>query len=338
MLAISEPELPRLASTRTGGKPSAPRIASISRSGTSAPITRSNSLRDSSIVVWRLASRIDVHHARENFAAGHLLNQFGAAARSQLRHFRIGAALEAVRGFACAGPALSRCGEWKSDRTTRDSSSMLRVAELISLSAPPITPAMATARDASAITHISFASARSTPSSVRIFSPARARRTTMRCSASKVEIEGVQRLAEFEHDVVGGVHHVVDRILAERFQALPQPVGRRPHLHAAQHARRVAAAQLGSFDFHARGARQTFSPIPSASDCNRLARQAVKRRHLARHAVVAQAIGAIGGEFGVEQRPGGSFLERIDATPASERRARSSSRRGRTSTNSFSQS
>ena len=45
------------------------------------------------------------------------------------------------------------------------------------------------------------------------FRRARARRTTMRCSAELIEIERVQRLAELEHHVVRHVHHVVDRIL-----------------------------------------------------------------------------------------------------------------------------
>ena len=60
----------------------------------------------------------------------------------------------------------------------------LRVLKLISVSAPPITPPIPTARAASATTHMSFVSVRSAPSSVRIFSPGFARRTMMRCSCN----------------------------------------------------------------------------------------------------------------------------------------------------------
>ena len=66
-----------------------------------------------------------------------------------------------------------------------DSRSTLRVEKPISVSAPPMIPPMPTARAASAMTQISGESVRSTPSSVRIFSPARARRTTMRRSARR---------------------------------------------------------------------------------------------------------------------------------------------------------
>ena len=59
-----------------------------------------------------------------------------------------------------------------------------------------------------------------------------------------IEIEGVHGLAQLEHDVVRDVHHVVDRLFADGFEALAQPVGRRLHLHALDHARGVAAANL----------------------------------------------------------------------------------------------
>ncbi len=56
----------------------------------------------------RLAARIHVHDARENFSAAQLLDQFRGAARSQLRHFRIGAALEAVGRFRAQAERLRR--------------------------------------------------------------------------------------------------------------------------------------------------------------------------------------------------------------------------------------
>ena len=221
-----------------------------------------------------------------------------------------------------------------------DSSRTLRVAELISLSAPPITPPMATACAASAITHISGESARSMPSSVRIFSPARARRTTMRRSARRSRSKACMRLAQFEHDVIGGVHDVVDGGLPERFEAPPQPVGRGLHFHAAQDARRVAAAQFGAFDLHARGALRRARPL-STQLRRRCGAQtaALERRHFARHAVVAQAIGAIDGELGVEQRPGRRLRPGLRRRCRRARGARAAPPGGSvTSTNSLSQS
>ncbi len=119
---------------------------------------------------------------------------------------------------------------------------------------------------ASAITHMSFVSVRSAPSSVRIFSPGLRAAHDDALFAELIEIECVQRLAQLEHHVVRDVHHVVDGVLADGFEALPQPVGRRLNFHAAQNARRVSPAKIRRFDFHARRRRELFPRIPSASD------------------------------------------------------------------------
>ena len=66
------------------------------------------------------------------------------------------------------------------------SSTTDRVEADTSESAPPITPATATGAAASAITSISGVSARSWPSSVRIFSPGAAVRTRMAGPTSRV--------------------------------------------------------------------------------------------------------------------------------------------------------
>ncbi len=50
-----------------------------------------------------------------------------------------------------------------------------------------------------------------------------------RASGDAIEVEGVHRLAELEHDVVGDVHHVVDRADAGRGQPLGEPVRRSAH-------------------------------------------------------------------------------------------------------------
>jgi hypothetical protein len=60
------------------------------------------------------------------------------------------------------------------------------VDAVTSLSSPPITPATATARSASAITVMRGSSVRDTPSSVTSTSPGCARRTTTVCPASRL--------------------------------------------------------------------------------------------------------------------------------------------------------
>ena len=67
-------------------------------------------------------------------------------------------------------------------------------------------------------------------------------------SSQQVGIEGVQRLAQLEHHVVGDVDHVVQRPPARGDDPLGEPLGRRPDLDAADEPRGVACAQLGIVD------------------------------------------------------------------------------------------
>src|SRR6202050_1968430 len=122
------------------------------------------------------------------------------------------------------------------------SSSKFRLANPISLSAPPITPAIPTACAPSAITHMSFPSVRSAASSVRTFS-----------AAQIVQVVGVHRLPELEHHVVRHIHDVVDRVLPDCFQPQSQPLGGGLHFHPAHHPRRESPAKFRCLDFHARG-------------------------------------------------------------------------------------
>jgi len=64
-------------------------------------------------------------------------------------------------------------------------------------------------------------------------------------------IERVQRLADFEHDVIGHVHDVVDAAKANFFQSAFQPVGTRTHFHFADDARRVTRTQFRLVILHA---------------------------------------------------------------------------------------
>ena len=88
-------------------------------------------------------------------------------------------------------------------------------------------------------------------------------------------------------------------------------IGRRLHLDAAQDARGIPPAQVWAFDLNARGARGGLGGL-NQFYVDRLQPAAFESRDLARHTVVAEAIGAIDGEVGIEQRPGGSLLQSFD--------------------------
>ena len=156
-----------------------------------------------------------------------------ASARSMAssRAGQIGAALEAVRGFGAEAEPLARrahrCGLNHALSNTICASSLADTSE----SAPPMTPPIAWARSASAMTSMSGSSVRCLPSSVVSVSPGRARRTTIAGPASFAQIERVHRLAELEQHVVGDVDDVADRADAAGGQARLHPVGRRTDRH-----------------------------------------------------------------------------------------------------------
>ena len=70
-----------------------------------------------------------------------------------------------------------------------------------------------------------------------------------------VGVEGVQRVAEFEHDVVRHVDDVVDRALAGGAQALLHPARRGPDAHALDHGGDVAGTQIRVVDRDGGGLR-----------------------------------------------------------------------------------
>ena len=126
-------------------------------------------------------------------------------------------------------------------------SSTMRVVESeMALSAPPITPASAIAPSASAITRFEGSSRNVSPFSAASFSPARAERTKI-AAAELVGIEGVHRLRKFRHDEIGDVDDIVDRVQADRFQAILQPQRRRLDGDIFKHQRGVARAQQRIF-------------------------------------------------------------------------------------------
>ena len=71
-------------------------------------------------------------------------------------------------------------------------------------------------------------------------------------SAELVEVEGVQRLAHLQHDVVRYVDDVVDRAHAGGEQALLHPRRRLADLHALDERGDVARAEISILDLDAR--------------------------------------------------------------------------------------
>ncbi len=132
-----------------------------------------------------------------------------------------------------------------------DSMAISVVASVISLSAPPMTPAMPMGPSESAMIRVSGVSSRSTWSSVSRRSPGSARRTMIVPSVDRGAVERVSRLAQLEHDVVGRVDDVADGPHAGRLQPHLDAVRRRPDLRAADPAADEAGAQLRLADLDA---------------------------------------------------------------------------------------
>ena len=116
---------------------------------------------------------------------------------------RLGAQTEPLRGLRDAADGSKYA----------DSSRISVVASETSAAAPPMIPAMPCG-DPFAVADqevVDASASRSTPSSVVIFSPARASRTTIPRPGETAEVERVQRTAPLEHHVVGDVDDVADR-------------------------------------------------------------------------------------------------------------------------------
>ena len=138
---------------RSSTFPSAGRISRTRSAGTSMPRNPLD-CESRSTIGSRRRRLADVDDAGGQFAAGQFENQFAAAAAGPIEPLGIDPALEAVRRIAVqielpGGVAdRDRIEFGRLDETSR-------VAGEISVSAPPITPPMATGRRASAIMHIS---------------------------------------------------------------------------------------------------------------------------------------------------------------------------------------
>ena len=134
------------------------------------------------------------------------------------------------------------------------------------------------------------------------------------CVRQLGQVEGVQRLSQLQHDVVRGVHDVVDGTRAGRPETVRQPRRRRPHDDAPNHRRQVAGTQPGLFDPDAGDARRALGLAPGERRARgRRAlpgRPARERRQddpgaplgvqLPRHARMAQQVAPVGRDLHVQ--------------------------------------
>ncbi len=120
-----------------------------------------------------------------------------------------------------------------------------------------------------------------------------------RVLGQRVQIEGVQRLAQLPHDVVRHVDQVVDRAQAHRAEPLGEPGRRRLHGESGDHAGAEARAEVGRLHPH-RGEAGRLHVGLGRDHAGEAEGCAGEGRDLARHAHHRQGIGAIGRDLDVE--------------------------------------
>src|SRR5580704_9158254 len=286
--ARSEPSAPRFSPTRTGAKPRALSMASICLSGTSAPMTRRNSARVRWIFLGaRLPGYTSTTPASSSPPASCRMSSAArreassAVSGSAPRPKRVEASVWSFRKRAALRTAIGS--------NQAHSMRIFFVEKEISVSAPPMTPPMPTARDPSPskTTESEESSVRSRPSRVRVFSP------------GFVVVVRVKRVAELEHDVIGDVDYVADAGDAAGFEAVFQPFWRWLDLCAANDACGEAAAEFGRLDFDFYGVGRFCCAF-----C-RLRREGLQREFIdgaefARDPVMAQTIGAVRAHFCID--------------------------------------
>ena len=222
--------------TATGAKPRPPSQRSTSTAGMAAPVKR---LRAARRRRPRGGQRPSACHlaasgsgARASRAPARIsppaTSAISAAARSAAARQISGSAPRSKRWLASVWrprpPAAARTA-WGSKWAL--SSRIAVVAAVTSVASPPITPASATGRSASAIT--SMVGGERPPLAVeggQLLARPRPADADLRegVAAEGGEVEGVERLAGLPEDEVGDVDDVVDRPLADGGQAPDEPL------------------------------------------------------------------------------------------------------------------
>ena len=132
----------------------------------------------------------------------------------------------------------------------------------------------------------------------------------LRHGVDLVQVECVRGLPEFVQHIVGGVHHIVDGPRANGCEALHEPLGARPHLHAANHDAHVAGGELRVFQVHddaARVARATEAlrlrdRNVAHTDIGQREYRTSQRGDLASHSEMREQVRAIGQDIDDQSR------------------------------------
>ena len=162
-----------------------------------------------------------------------------------LREIRVDALLPAVRALGPQAEPLRRAQDADRLEVRRLEQHLGRLVAHLALG-PPMIAASATGFVAVGDQEVALVERRRVPSSVRISSPARARRTDDAAAVELRAVERVQRASVDVHDVVRDVDDVRDRPHPGCVQAGPQPHRRRADGDVPEDAADVARAASGS--------------------------------------------------------------------------------------------
>ncbi len=119
-------------------------------------------------------------------------------------------------------------------------------------------------------------------------------------AAQLVGVERVQRVAELQHHVVGGIDQVRDRAHPARRQPHPHPQRTGADADAGDDAGVVAGTGAGVADLDVDAAAHRQRHLARLARLGNRQTRAEQRRHLARDADVAERIGAVGRDVDVQ--------------------------------------
>jgi hypothetical protein len=130
---------------------------------------------------------------------------------------------------------------------------------------------------------------------------ARPRGTHLQVAAKFRGVERMQRLSSFQQDVVRHVDDVIDRTKPDGFEFPAEPIGRRADFNAGDAASGVEWAEFLVLDPNPLGRRWlSWQFRHMGRSRERFRRLAGQRCHFARHADVAEQVGAVGRDLEVE--------------------------------------
>ena len=261
----------------------------------------------------RLRLRSQVDHAGCQFAAGQFQNQLARAAAGPIDPFRIEPALEAIGRIAVQAQSPGRVADGERIELGRFDQNLgggrADFGQGTAHHAAQADGARGVGNDA----HAGLERVGLVVDGYQRLAGTRFAHDDLAAFELR-QVEGVQRLPAFHQHVVGNVDHVVDRRNADRGQAVGQPGRARLDAHAANHPRRIAAAERRAVDadlgkilhsaraFARRRRRQRERPIE-------------QHGRLARDTDMAQAVGPIAGHFQVDGEVAAVGLGRLVVEP-----------------------